>query len=332
MMHVEVVCALITNDKGETFCCKRGSGGALEGKWEFPGGKIEKGENPKEAIAREIREELKTEINVEKYLGITYHEYHFEDSSLDFSIRMQAYQCSIKSGVLTLSEHTEEKWATLDEMKKMDFADADKPFIKEYNLDFGFLRETDADAKKAGIDPDTGINRTGLESYLKEIYPSTSDWVHDKPFSEINGCRKRPDYKSPSLKIIVEFDGIQHYQEPDKIKKDEDNKTFYEENGYTVIRIPYFIQLSKKTVKQLFNVDMKKELFNDLIPSLGPLGHNCPAYLCPQGIKRMAKEFLNFPEQMKTNLEFLKAQPKELNYLMDYELLEREIDLIKNEE
>ena len=215
-------------------------------------------------------------------------------------------------------------------MLQMDFAEADKPFIKEYDFNFGFLRETNADAKKAGIDPDTGIGRTGLEDYLKAIYPKTDDWIHDKPFSAVKGCKKRPDYLSPSLKLIVEFDGIQHYQEPDKIKKDEDNKAFYEANGYTVIRIPYFIQLSKKTIKQLFNVDVKNELFNDLIPSLGPLGHNCPAYLCPQGIKRMAKEFLMFPEQLDTNLEFLKSQPEEYKYLMDYELLEDEIAVLKN--
>lgn len=330
MKHFEVVCALITDGNDKYYCCKRGPGRALEYKWEFPGGKIEENEKPKEALVREIKEELQAEINIERYLGITYHEYLFADEKNNFTIRLQAYLCKVKSGDLTISEHVEEKWATLEEMLQMDFAEADKPFIKEYNFDFGFLRETNEDAKKAGIDPDTDISRTGLEDYLKAIYPNTNDWIHDKPFSAVKGCRKRPDYLSPSLKLIVEFDGIQHYQGPDKIRTDAENKALYENNGYTVVRIPYFIQLSRSAVIRLFNVDPGRELFNELIPSLGPLGHNSPAYLCPQGIARMAKEFLMFPEQMKTNLEFLKAQPKELNYLMDYELLENQIAIIQN--
>ena len=158
-----------------------------------------KNENPRDAVVREIKEELQTEIAVERYLGITYHEYHFADEKNDFSIRLQAYLCTIKSGVLTISEHIEEKWATLDEMLQMDFAEADKPFIKEYDFNFGFLRETNADAKKAGIDPDTGIGRTGLEDYLKAIYPKTDDWIHDKPFSAVKGCKKRPDYLVSSI-------------------------------------------------------------------------------------------------------------------------------------
>ena len=112
MKHVEVVCALITDGNDKYYCCKRGPGRALEGKWEFPGGKIEKNENPRDAVVREIKEELQTEIAVERYLGITYHEYHFADEKNDFSIRLQAYLCTIKSGVLTIFEHIEEKWAT----------------------------------------------------------------------------------------------------------------------------------------------------------------------------------------------------------------------------
>nr|MCR5349403.1 NUDIX domain-containing protein [Acholeplasmatales bacterium] len=55
MKHIEVVCAIIVNDKNEIFVCKRGPGRALEGKWEFPGGKVEANETHEETIIREIK-------------------------------------------------------------------------------------------------------------------------------------------------------------------------------------------------------------------------------------------------------------------------------------
>lgn len=74
------------------------------------------------------------------------------------------------------------------------------------------------------------------------------------------------------------------------------------------MRIPYFIQLTNKAVKTLFDVDVSEELFDETISSLGIEGQNTPAYLCPAGLKRMAGEFKKFPEQYKTNLDFLKKQ------------------------
>ena len=73
---------------------------------------------------------------------------------------------------------------------------------------WGFLRETSELAKKAGIDKDTGLVRTGLNEYLDVIFPDTHDWQHDKAFGEHDGFKYkiRPDYRSDSLKLIVEFD------------------------------------------------------------------------------------------------------------------------------
>ena len=59
MKHVEVVCAVIKNENGEFLCCKRGPGRALEGFWEFPGGKVKPNETHEQTIIREIKEELK---------------------------------------------------------------------------------------------------------------------------------------------------------------------------------------------------------------------------------------------------------------------------------
>lgn len=175
---------------------------------------------------------------------------------------------------------------------------------------WGFLRETSAKAEKAGIDKATGLHRTGLEVYLKIIFPKTKDWIHDKALGKINGkiYKMRPDYRSISLKLIVEFDGLHHYQNPDIIEKDEKNNILYKQLDYKVVRIPYFIQLTNKAVKTLFDKEVSEDLFDETISSLSTNGRNSPAYLCPSGIKRMAEEFKKFPEQYKTNVDFLKQQ------------------------
>ena len=177
---------------------------------------------------------------------------------------------------------------------------------------WGFLRETSEIAKRAGYDPDTGLKRTGLDEYLDVIFPNTHDWVHDSPIEGIKS-KRRPDYRSESLKLIVEFDGIQHYTMPSNIERDIENTKFYEELGYKVVRIPYFIQLTNKVVKQLFDVDVKEELFDESIPSLGPKGRCSPAYLCGAGILRMAQEFKQFPEQYEVNLKYLKDANNEFH-------------------
>jgi hypothetical protein len=172
---------------------------------------------------------------------------------------------------------------------------------------WGFLRETIEKAKEAGIDKDTGLHRTGLEKYLEIIFPNVKDWIHDKSCSEWKR-KVRPDYRSESIKLIIEFDGLQHYNNIEKIIGDIEKTKFYKELGYKVIRIPYFIQLTNKVVETLFGVKVNEQLFNESIPSLGINGRNSPAYLCPEGIKRMAEEFTKFPEQYKVNVEFLKQQ------------------------
>ena len=185
---------------------------------------------------------------------------------------------------------------------------------------WGFLRETKEEAKKSGKDPDTGLHRTGLEDYLEVIFPNTTDWIHDKAIG--NGSRRRPDYRSESLKLIVEFDGVPHYTSPEKIRQDEVSTAFYQDLGYKVVRIPYFIQLTNDVVKSLFGVEVKEKLFDESIPSIGSRLPNTPAFLCHQGVIRMAKEYKKYPEQYKINLEFMKRQKDQ--YLVEYELLEIE--------
>ena len=199
--------------------------------------------------------------------------------------------------------------------------------VKNMNK-WGFLRETSNAAREAGIDKDTGLHRTGLEEYLAVIFPTIKDWVHDRALGEVAGrtIRSRPDYRSEQLKLIIEFDGLQHYTKPDKVQKDAELTTTYQSLGYTVARIPYFIQLSNKAVKTMFGVDVSEPLFDESIPSLGIKGLNTPAYLCPAGVKRMAHEFKRFPEQYRVNIEFLKRQDNP--FLTGVEFLEREFHCV----
>lgn len=189
---------------------------------------------------------------------------------------------------------------------------------------FGFLRETKELAKKAGIDKTTGLPRTGLDEYLSVIFSNTTDWVHDKiiPNSQ---KRYRPDYRSDSLMLIVEFDGLPHYQNPKVILSDKEKDKYYKELGYNVVRIPYFIQLTKKVVKEIFGVDVKRELFPEGVSSLNIENCNTPAFLCKSGVERMKQEFKKIPEQYKTNIDFLESQNNE--FLTGVSLI-KDIDIL----
>lgn len=191
------------------------------------------------------------------------------------------------------------------------------------NEKWGFLREHSS--KTTGKDPLTGLHRTGLDEYLSVIFPDVNDWVHDKAFGihkDGENHRIRPDYRSDRLKLVVEFDGLPHYTNPENIIRDDNNTIIYQRNGYKVVRIPYFIQLTNEAVEKLFGVNVKEPLFNVIYPSLGgtEMNHN-PSCLCPEGLKRMAKEFENFPEQYEINIQSLKKMDNELlsgvNYLIE---------------
>lgn len=198
------------------------------------------------------------------------------------------------------------------------------------NIKWGFLRETKIMAEKAGIDMDTGLHRTGLEDYLKIIYPNINDWIHDKALGKINGVsyRSRPDYRSEYLKLIIEFDGLPHYTNPDIIENDTKNTNLYTGFGYKVVRIPYFIQLTNKVVETLFGVKISENLFDGIVPSLGIKGRNTPAYLCPAGIQRMAEEFKKFPDQYLTNIDALKKHNDPFKSGIDF--LEKEYNKLDN--
>ena len=118
---VKVVAAIIIHD-GKVFATQRGYGEFKDG-WEFPGGKIEEGETPEEALVTEIKEELDTEIEVGEYLDTVEYDYP------SFHLSMKCYFCTIKSGQLVLKEHEAAKWLTKDNLDSVDWLPADKNII-----------------------------------------------------------------------------------------------------------------------------------------------------------------------------------------------------------
>lgn len=115
--HIEVVAAVIV-DSGRIFATQRGYGDWKDW-WEFPGGKIEKGENPEAALQREIREELATEINIVQLLQTVEYTYP------TFHIKMHCYICSISKGKLTLLEHEAARWLEAQELDSVNWLPAD---------------------------------------------------------------------------------------------------------------------------------------------------------------------------------------------------------------
>ena len=123
MKTVRVVAAIII-ENGKVFATQRGYGEFKDG-WEFPGGKIEPGETPEEAIVREIKEELDTEVEVIELLDTVEYDYP------DFHLSMGCFICKIKSGDLVLKEHEAAKWLTKDTLGSLEWLPADMGLVGE---------------------------------------------------------------------------------------------------------------------------------------------------------------------------------------------------------
>lgn len=124
MKHVEVVAACMVKD-GRIFIAQRHLGGEVGGKWEFPGGKIEPGETSREALKREIKEELKADIEVGDLLTTVEHAYATVD------ITMQVYECRLLGNDPVLTEHLASKWVAKSELSGVDWAPADKEVVEK---------------------------------------------------------------------------------------------------------------------------------------------------------------------------------------------------------
>ncbi len=119
---IKVVAAVIRQGD-QIFATQRGYG-AYKDWWEFPGGKIEEGETPEEAIVREIREELDTEIEVDGFLTTVDYDYP------EFHLTMDCFWSRIKEGHLRLLEHEAAKWLPLDDLWQVNWLPADVIVVK----------------------------------------------------------------------------------------------------------------------------------------------------------------------------------------------------------
>jgi 8-oxo-dGTP diphosphatase len=127
MKTINVVAAIIHDSQGKIFATQRGYG-EWKDWWEFPGGKIEPGEEPEEALKREIREELASEITIERRLDIIKWDYP------DSRMTMYCYLCRLKSGKPTLKEHMDGKWLAKKDRFSVDWVPADRCLLFKLGL------------------------------------------------------------------------------------------------------------------------------------------------------------------------------------------------------
>lgn len=123
MKTVRVVAAVIRKDN-KIFATQRGYGEFKDG-WEFPGGKIEDGETPEQALAREIKEELDTEIEVGKLIDTIEYDYP------KFHLSMDCFWCEIMQGGLELKEHEAARWLSKEELYSVDWLPADVGVVEK---------------------------------------------------------------------------------------------------------------------------------------------------------------------------------------------------------
>ena len=122
MKRIEVVAAIIRKD-GKIFATQRGYGDFKDW-WEFPGGKIEAGESPEQALVREIREELSTDIIIEKLLRTVEYDYP------KFHLTLHCYLCTLASDSLHLNEHEAARWLSKDDIHTVKWLPADEEVLE----------------------------------------------------------------------------------------------------------------------------------------------------------------------------------------------------------
>ena len=127
MKQIEVVAAILHDSGNRIFATQRGSGDWKDW-WEFPGGKIEPGETPEQALKREIWEELETRIAVERFFQTV--EWNYPK----FHLTMHCYLCHVESGNLTLKEHEAAKWLSPNGLDSVQWLPADWEIIERLKV------------------------------------------------------------------------------------------------------------------------------------------------------------------------------------------------------
>lgn len=133
MKTIEVVAAIIRKED-RIFATQRGYGDFKDW-WEFPGGKMEPGETPEDALVREIKEELSTDISVDKFLYTVDYDYP------KFHLTMQCYMCSLLNEALHLNEHEAARWLSVNEFDTVNWLPADKILLVYIERELGVLKD-----------------------------------------------------------------------------------------------------------------------------------------------------------------------------------------------
>jgi len=132
--NIEVVAAIIHDNSNRIFATQRGSGDWKDW-WEFPGGKIENGETPEDALKREIREELDTEISVGKHVATVEWDYP------KFHLTMHCYWCEVVEGELSLLEHEAARWLSFEQLYSVKWLPADEVVIDKLKAQLSAISE-----------------------------------------------------------------------------------------------------------------------------------------------------------------------------------------------
>ena len=158
MKIIRVVAAVI-RDRDRIFATARGYG-AYKGGWEFPGGKIEPGETPQEALVREIREELDTEIVVGNLIDTIEYDYP------EFHLSMDCFWCAVREGHLTLKEAEASRWLTADTIDSVDWLPADRSLIDRIRMDLSRAEKAEKIQCFAAV---CGVKNSGKTTLTQEL-------------------------------------------------------------------------------------------------------------------------------------------------------------------
>jgi len=148
---INVTCAIIRNDDEKVLVVQRGEGSDHPLKWEFPGGKVDQGENFEDCIVREIEEELSLDIVICESLQNVEHDYGHK------IVRLIPFICDTLMDLPVLNEHVDYRWVNADELRDIDFSEADIPVANDYisrygtNVQSAEVDTTLSDADLSGI-------------------------------------------------------------------------------------------------------------------------------------------------------------------------------------
>lgn len=181
---IEVVGAILENPNGDIFCAMRPKDKTFPGMWEFPGGKIEEGEEPKRALEREIKEELNIDIRADKLFDKVQKEYE------EFVIKLSTYNCTVLDfSEFKLIEHQEFKWMKKESLMSLDWVPTDIPTVE----------------KLVNLNKSKKIANKIIYSEIKELLGTTEIEIEIRPRSIVLNIISGGEWYQKSLKTLLEL-------------------------------------------------------------------------------------------------------------------------------